>query len=1367
MSTFDAGSIDAKLTVDRSEFNRDMDAAEERAAKFSRTSYSARLELDTARARADLDALEARLKRLSGGSTSIKVDTRQSKKDVDDLDKQVGKLGTTIKKTSSDASQKDFPLMRTAIEQLLPPVVTLASGIAGLSTAAIGFGIAGIAVFKGASAEIKAGTVIGQGYAGALANVKGELTQIEKVGAGNALSGFQQATRKLTDDLPQLNALTATSATNLGTLASALSGALVGSLNAASPLIVKAEGDLVKGAQAAEKWANSNGAETFFNRLSEDLDHALPFLASFGTLVVHTLTAIDNVGRPMLDVLTGISDVLNKIPVGVLTTLATAYIAYRTAVLVTAPFRAATVALNELSAAELRNVAASRVGAAGAGAGAAGGAAGAAGEATLLGKSAAGLSLVLSRAIPVVGVTIAALIGLNALDQTTKPLITRPGESDTTRNVAKSIDQTKNIVTDLFTGHWSFHNALAPDDRAEQAAQLEDTNRNQSQSSANLLFAGGGAQALNLQLGAAEAKRNPNSALIQSLSNQYVDMQGAPSNAAFTADATTKALGKLNAAQLTLTATQAKYGASSVQALTAQKALRLDADAFNATLPALDAARTKLAQYQAAQLQYNKAVSAHNTTAASYVAANANPETVALGTATGVGVTVGAAVGNLTAYQAQLAKVIANEKTWTDLKDKDTIKDPLTGQTYEMKAYDAALVQTNGDQAKAFGLLTGHSQALKIDTADQQQANDELTRTNNYLTGAATAYKITTDQAAQYASMAGISASAVANGLITQRDFNLAVGDTKKLLDRAGPSVQNLAAAIDTYAASEQTAADKGALIRQTLISSQGDYLNYADTIATAAAANQQLIDDFDKVGKGVINAKTGMIDMRNAGAKPLLDDLASLQSAAGDAAQATYDYQVSIGNAKGASKDAADVFKSETTDALEKEYKQLGLTKKQADGLANTYLHWTPKVTTDVEAINAGKTQDLLIGILQDLDKFTGSHNADLFLNLHADPTSLAVFQTVQSGTYAGKDIRVSNANGNVLDYYANGGMRENHVAQIAPAGAWRVWAEPETGGEAYIPLAAAKRPRSRQVAAEAVKRLGGEAVFYSQGGTGGSSTSTVPIGFTGTTTGSSSSSGSGSGSTSSIKSLLNSIIATNLYKLSIAQLSKLSDSALTSLMSSIQSEGSTAVRLKLAPESLVTTIVADNKTLTALVAARAAISTKLVAANQTLTSATQAKGQFADSIRSSIIGAFDIGTSGNGYSVGIKASLDQSLADAQKAAAARKVLEAKGFDPKLLSQITSEGPQGYANLETLSKQSRSYLNNIGSEYEKLYAVGTGVGYSQADIQYNKQIAADQKTVATLTSEQLAETRKISTSLAALQALAKQIVLDARKHGG
>jgi len=74
--------------------------------------------------------------------------------------------------------------------------------------------------------------------------------------------------------------------------------------------------------------------------------------------------------------------------------------------------------------------------------------------------------------------------------------------------------------------------------------------------------------------------------------------------------------------------------------------------------------------------------------------------------------------------------------------------------------------------------------------------------------------------------------------------------------------------------------------------------------------------------------------------------------------------------------------------------------------------------------------------------------------------------------------------ADGSILSFYADGGMRENHVAQIARKGSWRVWAEDEAGDEAYIPLNPAKRPRSRQIAAETVKRLGGAVQWFASGG-------------------------------------------------------------------------------------------------------------------------------------------------------------------------------------------------------------------------------------------------------------------------------------------
>jgi hypothetical protein len=94
--------------------------------------------------------------------------------------------------------------------------------------------------------------------------------------------------------------------------------------------------------------------------------------------------------------------------------------------------------------------------------------------------------------------------------------------------------------------------------------------------------------------------------------------------------------------------------------------------------------------------------------------------------------------------------------------------------------------------------------------------------------------------------------------------------------------------------------------------------------------------------------------------------------------------------------------------------------------------------------------------------------------------------------------------AAGGVVDYYARGGIRpgrvsffangsadpgdrrNQHVAQIVPAGSWRVFGEDETQGEGYVPFRMSARPRSRKITEEIVRRLGGnpEAIQWNAGG-------------------------------------------------------------------------------------------------------------------------------------------------------------------------------------------------------------------------------------------------------------------------------------------
>jgi len=68
------------------------------------------------------------------------------------------------------------------------------------------------------------------------------------------------------------------------------------------------------------------------------------------------------------------------------------------------------------------------------------------------------------------------------------------------------------------------------------------------------------------------------------------------------------------------------------------------------------------------------------------------------------------------------------------------------------------------------------------------------------------------------------------------------------------------------------------------------------------------------------------------------------------------------------------------------------------------------------------------------------------------------------------------SRASGGILKFYGTGGMDvpNGHQAEIAPAGTTRVWREPETAGEAYIPYRRDTRARSETILAQVANDFG-----------------------------------------------------------------------------------------------------------------------------------------------------------------------------------------------------------------------------------------------------------------------------------------------------
>ncbi|MEV0646104.1 phage tail tape measure protein [Phytomonospora sp. NPDC050363] len=237
--------------------------------------------------------------------------------------------------------------------------------------------------------------------------------------------------------------------------------------------------------------------------------------------------------------------------------------------------------------------------------------------------------------------------------------------------------------------------------------------------------------------------------------------------------------------------------------------------------------------------------------------------------------------------------------------------------------------------------------------------------------------------------------------------------------------------------------------------------LNGAATeFAGAEIDAEQAVDDF----REAIEASNGSMDVNTEKGREAKQGLLDGAEAAAAAANAKYLETGSV-------LDATKVYDG-YIGQLRKSMLDAGMNETVVDNLIETYAKMPSSIFVNLDT-NAD-------GVINDLDKLIRRFQ---MIPEYKNTTIYVNEQWTRSKL--GADF----ADGGMVEFYAGGGMRrENHIAQIAPAGAWRVWAEDETGGEAYIPLSPAKRERSTEIWAEVGKRFGmntGPTVVQSAGTT------------------------------------------------------------------------------------------------------------------------------------------------------------------------------------------------------------------------------------------------------------------------------------------
>lgn len=271
-------------------------------------------------------------------------------------------------------------------------------------------------------------------------------------------------------------------------------------------------------------------------------------------------------------------------------------------------------------------------------------------------------------------------------------------------------------------------------------------------------------------------------------------------------------------------------------------------------------------------------------------------------------------------------------------------------------------------------------------------------------------------------------------------------GDLVALMaGKAKVSVSDMLKVLPTYSGAVETAARGTGKL--------------ADAADKAAEAGKTLLDVWDELNGTLLSADQAMLDARKA-----IIDVADAfkghtKSIKGDSS-AVLENRIALEHAGRAAADAAE------------KYLEHGGSAKGAAKILRDFEDAAVKATGATGA-NAAAVRKL----------------ADQLFRIPSDVTSTIHIDTIKRVFSSTVDYRTlqRQAQGGVMLFrnFSAGGV-ERHIAQVAAAGAIRVWNEPEADGEAYIPLASSKRARSMDILSEVAGHFG-QAVVPAGGGGGG----------------------------------------------------------------------------------------------------------------------------------------------------------------------------------------------------------------------------------------------------------------------------------------
>lgn len=280
---------------------------------------------------------------------------------------------------------------------------------------------------------------------------------------------------------------------------------------------------------------------------------------------------------------------------------------------------------------------------------------------------------------------------------------------------------------------------------------------------------------------------------------------------------------------------------------------------------------------------------------------------------------------------------------------------------------------------------------------------------------------------AEVAKAQGISVDELKKGL---PQYVAALEGANKAQTTAISTTQKNIETVDMLGGSLESAISALGSFKDAFDRFNGTALNVSNTAIAVEASLDALAESGRGVGRA-LNASKTAFDLNTEAGRQAQGAINAVATDARDAAQAVYEQTGSVQ----AASDTFNGYKARLIETL----RQLGLTADQARRMAEAVMAIPQTWSTDYTITTHYRTEG-----------------------------------TPSKGN--SRNPGLNSADGNIISYYADGGISSgSRIAQIAaPRSTQRVWNEPETGGEVYIPLSPLKRRRSTDILREANRLMG-----------------------------------------------------------------------------------------------------------------------------------------------------------------------------------------------------------------------------------------------------------------------------------------------------